>query len=268
MNLNINKSLFLILVLLCVFGVNARSESFSVASDGDTFTALIPLGKSTVEATFTITDEANKEVMIGNDNCFYEADVISPDMPSHNNRIVEGKYLAAIDIETQGRLYIPATVTDANGTVYTVTGIANHAFAECTGLTFVSIPNTVKDIDTYAFNQCTGLTSLKVDISTPLEVLSSTFVGDYDATLFVPRGSKTSYASAKYWKEFKRIEEFPNGDVNLDGVVNIQDVVATVSYTLGTPTEPFEESFADMNNDGVINITDVTAIVSIVLGQE
>lgn len=268
MNLNINKFLFLTLALVCAFSVNARGESFSATSDGDTFRALIPLGKSTVEATFTIIDEANKEVMIGNENCFYEADVISPDMPSHNNRIVEGKYLAAIDIETQGRLYIPATVTDANGTVYTVTGIANHAFAECTGLTFVSIPNTVKDIDTYAFNQCTGLTSLKVDISTPLEVLSSTFVGDYDAILFVPRGSKTSYASAKYWKEFKRIEEFPNGDVNLDGVVNIQDVVATVGYTLGTPTEPFEESFADMNNDGVINITDVTAIVSIVLGQE
>lgn len=268
MKQNIKKSLFLIFALVCAFSVNARSESLTATSDDGTFTALIPLGNDSVEATFTIIDEDNKEVMIGYDNTYYEADIVAPTLPGINSSIVEGKYFTAIDKSSEGRLYIPATVTDPDGNTYTVTAIANHAFAECAGLTFISIPNTVNDIDTYAFNQCTGLKALKVDFSTPLEVLSSTFTGDYEALLLVPRGSSESFAAAKYWKDFADIIEYPNGDVNMDGVVNIQDVVATVSYLLGTPTEPFEITFADMNVDGTVNITDVIAIVGVILDQE
>ncbi|MBP5711552.1 MAG: dockerin type I repeat-containing protein, partial [Prevotella sp.] len=94
------------------------------------------------------------------------------------------------------------------------------------------------------------------------------FEGIEDATLYVRRGCLEAYSTAKCWKDFSLIREFPNGDVNLDGEVNIQDVVATVAHMLGNETEPFEESFADMNEDGTINITDVTAIVGLILNQE
>lgn len=269
MILNAKKYLFLVLALVCTTGINAINKSLSATSPEDTFTAMIPLGSSTIEATFTITDKTNDEVMIGFDNFFYEADVISPTLPGSDSQIGEGEYKTAIDKSAQGKLTIPATVTDENGKTYTVTGIANHAFAECTGLTRISIPNTIKDIDTFAFYQCTGLTGLKVNIANPLSVLSSTFEGSYtDTKLFVPRGSLQAYSSAEYWKLFDPIYEFPTGDVNMDGLVNIQDVVATISYMLGEPTEPFEEIFADMNIDGSINITDVIAIINVILGEE
>lgn len=60
-----------------------------------------------------------------------------------------------------GALIIPDSVTNA-GTTYAVVGIGYAVFNGCTGLTSVSIPNTVTSIDAWAFNNCTGLTSLNI----------------------------------------------------------------------------------------------------------
>ena len=56
------------------------------------------------------------------------------------------------------------------------------------------------------------------------------------------------------------------GDVNFDGVLNINDIVIVVNFVLGgTPTD---EQFitGDMNYDGIINIVDIILIVNEVLG--
>ena len=57
------------------------------------------------------------------------------------------------------------------------------------------------------------------------------------------------------------------GDVNGDGVVNIQDVVALVDHTLGKEVSMFVEEAADVTGDGQINISDVVAVVNILLGK-
>ena len=53
------------------------------------------------------------------------------------------------------------------------------------------------------------------------------------------------------------------GDANTDGIINVLDVVQTVSYILGNSTEFLICS--DINNDQLINVLDVVAIVSIIL---
>lgn len=63
--------------------------------------------------------------------------------------------------KVSGELIIPAVVKD-NDTEYTVTSIGFYAFAECSGLTSVSIPNTVETIEYRAFIGCTGLTSVTI----------------------------------------------------------------------------------------------------------
>jgi hypothetical protein len=63
-----------------------------------------------------------------------------------------------------GNLVIPASVTTACGT-YAVTSMVNMAFYGCTGLTSVSIPNTITNIPDKAFKLCTGLASITISNS-------------------------------------------------------------------------------------------------------
>ena len=68
--------------------------------------------------------------------------------------------------------------------------------------------------------------------------------------------------------DFDEIDECAvNGDINLDDVVNILDVVNLVQAILGL--EELNENQicnADINVDGVINILDVVGIVQAILG--
>ena len=60
-----------------------------------------------------------------------------------------------------GDVTIPEAVTH-DGTTYPVTYIGVSAFDGCSGLTSVTIPNTVSTIAGYSFRNCTGLTSLNI----------------------------------------------------------------------------------------------------------
>ena len=60
------------------------------------------------------------------------------------------------------------------------------------------------------------------------------------------------------------------GDVNLDGTVNILDVIRAINIILGSEEEPTEDEFwaADMDENGKIDIVDVVHIVHIILGKK
>ena len=68
--------------------------------------------------------------------------------------------------EYSGSVTIPSTVT-YNGTTYPVIGIVAQTFRNCTGLTSVSIPNSVTYIGNYVFAGCSGLTSITVSSANP-----------------------------------------------------------------------------------------------------
>lgn len=57
------------------------------------------------------------------------------------------------------------------------------------------------------------------------------------------------------------------GDVNMDGIVNVSDVTALISYILGNEVSPFNESAAYVNDDGTVNVADVTLLISMVLNN-
>ena len=57
------------------------------------------------------------------------------------------------------------------------------------------------------------------------------------------------------------------GDINEDGVINVQDVIISVNHALdGSIPEPSIFWAADMNNDNILNILDVIRILNVILG--
>ena len=107
-----------------------KESNIASAADGDTFTANLPEG---VEMTFKIISESEKTCMVGD-----ESDEFTSPFPSDYN----------------GGVTIPSIV---NG--YTVTRVGKWAFSWRSGLTSVTIPETVTSIGLQAFIG-TGLTSL------------------------------------------------------------------------------------------------------------
>ncbi len=64
--------------------------------------------------------------------------------------------IAALDHSTTGDIVVPETFAG-----YTVTGIGEGAFADCTGITGITLPASVTSIGDRAFYGCTGLTKIR-----------------------------------------------------------------------------------------------------------
>ena len=60
--------------------------------------------------------------------------------------------------------------------------------------------------------------------------------------------------------------QWPLGDINVDGAVNILDAVILVNFILGfqIPTD-LEFSSSDLNSDGTLNVLDIVQLVNIIL---
>ena len=93
------------------------------------------------------------------------------------------------------------TVNIANG----VSNIYTKVFENCISLKNIVIPKSVTKIEPDAFKDC-SLETITVESETPISISSTTFAtACYDATLYVPAGSKAAYKADYNWKNFKKI---------------------------------------------------------------
>jgi hypothetical protein len=148
-----------------------------------------------------------------------------------------------------------------------VTNIGKNAFSYCENLTSVTIPKSVTSIGEYAFRYCRSLTSVTSEITNVFETGSDAFSGCENATLYVPRGTKSQYQNTADWNQFTHIAEKGGipGDVNNDNVTDITDVVTLVNYILSPESFSVDETTYDVDGNGTVDITDVVALVNIVL---
>lgn len=91
-----------------------------------------------------------------------------------------------------------------------IKNIGTAAFAFMEQLKTLELPASVETVGSYAFQGCTGVREVYVGQETPPVLMGSDSpFADFasKATLYVPVGAKESYATAKYWREFKTILE-------------------------------------------------------------
>ena len=89
-----------------------------------------------------------------------------------------------------------------------------------------------------------------------------------DITLTSPEGSNLiSYSLAPITTTITVVDaevtDAGKGDVNLDGAVNVQDIVVLINHIFGKTPKKFSSANADANGDGKINVSDISTIVSL-----
>ena len=102
-----------------------------------------------------------------------------------------------------------------------------------------------------------------IDVTFSSEGLTN---GEYTANLNI--SSNGGSASLPLTLEVGGGSSVLAGDVNLDGLINIQDIIVMVNVVLDQ-YDPTPEQFeaADLNADGIINILDVIDLVNMILGS-
>ncbi len=123
-----------------------------------------------------------------------------------------------------------------------VTSIGNDAFWGCDNLTSITIPDGVTSIGSDAFSNCHSLTSVTVENPVPVALTDGdVFSNRANATLYVPAGSKETYASAAVWSEFKEIVEVGNAFVVDDATLRAgRSALLPVALTNENETTAFQ----------------------------
>ena len=115
--------------------------------------------------------------------------------------------VAAANTEISGDVQIPAMVRD--DVMYNVTIITENAFADCSAIRSITIPNSITAIGNGAFYGCTGLRRITMNSKDPISISESVFTGvdKRQCMLCVPEGSGEKYKSAPVWKDFLFVVE-------------------------------------------------------------
>lgn len=213
----------------------------------------------------TISVRAGTKGIAG--NAFYQSNITQVTLP--------------VGLTTIGEDAFSSSKLTSVSLPYGLRYLGYDAFAYCSDLESVILPATVEVIDDYAFealNNDSPMHSFYCYASTPPILSSRTFYysganGDIreNCTLYVPLASINLYKNTDGWKQFKFIlpydAELPNGDVNGDNIVDVDDMNAIINIILKTKTNDDYPCNADLNNDGEIDVDDMNIVINIILTQ-
>ena len=144
-----------------------------------------------------------------------------------------------------------------------VTAIGEHTFLRCGSLSAVTLPDTLTSIGEGAFNYFNALDTVKCLGTVPPVMASADCFSTaaYNrATLLVPRNSESTYSAADYWYKFAHIDG--------DGEVSIRDVTRMIDAILTGDNEGVYFESADLNSNGRLDIGDVTSLIDNLLNGD
>ncbi|MBR5841951.1 MAG: leucine-rich repeat domain-containing protein [Bacteroidaceae bacterium] len=152
-----------------------------------------------------------------------------------------------------GSITIPATVT-YEGESYSVTGIGDKAFYDCSGLTTIDIPEGVTTIGGFAFKNCRNLTAINIPENSQLMSIGvSAFYGCGGLTVInIPEGV-TSIEDGTFEKCYGL------ASINIpEGVTSIEDGTFEKCYGLASINIP--ESVTSIKNGAFRDCCGLTTI--------
>lgn len=128
-------------------------------------------------------------------------------------------------------------------------------YSDDNGTTWKEVPNSVRTIPAYSKSAIYW----KFDFDTPVRFRLNMTSGTKNKALRCYVDNVTIYYDGELQPEF------PLGDVDGSGVVDIEDVNAAINIILKTKTTDQYPGSADLDNNGVVDIEDVNAIINIIL---
>ena len=159
-----------------------------------------------------------------------------------------------------GAVVIPATV-DWKGKTYTVTAIGSYAFQNCSGLTSVTIPNSVTSIEYSAFYNCSGLTSVTIPNSVT-SIGSSAFSECSGLTSVTIPNSVTSIGSYAFQNCSGLTSVTIPNSVTSIGSYAFQNCSGLTSVTIPNSVTSIEY-FAFYNCSGLTSVTIPNSVTTI-----
>lgn len=148
-----------------------------------------------------------------------------------------------------------------------VSVIGDSAFSECSALSEITLPESVQSIGKEAFYKCTSLEEISIE-NPQCEIYDSALTLRYTAVIYGAEGSTAEAYADKYIRTFMTLgSEIVFGDVNLDGKIDLQDLVCAAKYMADPDAYGLSDrayKCADMIRDGQVTNADVVALIKLV----
>ena len=150
-----------------------------------------------------------------------------------------------------------------------MTSIESFEFSGCTGLTSITIPNSVTTIENYAFDECTSLTSITIPDSVKSIGNHAFYHCTSFKTVYGSKGSAAEKFAIKNEIDFVPLEvKIIKGDIDGDENIGITDLATMKQFILGARNlNESEANAADINEDGNVNVLDYLQMMEIFLKQ-
>lgn len=255
-------------------------DKIEVTMGGETTTydvRVLPMEKTELKAVYTVADDFNGTI---------DYEVVAYFAPGNTNALkARGKRVAGrahrvpqsgstVDVrQVDLALNLLSATDDGNGLNTIVAEVNNISLLPMASNMTVKVglyKTPLVDENAVSIAEVTLTAADLYDASTKEnknKIISLTFdQPDFDQTLYlctVPMVGSDVVKDVRPLNNVVAIDfagQYPNGDVNLDGKVDLADVKAVYSIIAGTATD---NGHADVNNDGLITVADIIAIANI-----